>query len=88
MPLSLDRSIIRLLERMPWYDLVELFGLPGLTKMITKERISLLRDPLLKEHYEFARQLLQKEPLSVSGWCPEYRKKIRATLLSDRRYRA
>ncbi len=87
MPLDLDRSIIRLLERMPWYDLVELFGLSGLKKMITGERIRLLRDPLLKEHYKCARQLLHKEPLSISGWRPEYRKKIRATLLSDRRYR-
>jgi hypothetical protein len=87
MPLDLDRSIIRLLERMPWYDLIELFGLPGLKKMITRERIRFLRDPLLKEQYEVARQLLHKKPVSVSGWRPEYRKKIKATLLSDRRYR-
>jgi hypothetical protein len=87
MPLDLDRSIIRLLERMPWYDLIDLFGLPGLKKMITRERICFLRDPLLKEQYEFARQLLHKEPVSISGWRPEYRKKIKATLLSDRRYR-
>jgi hypothetical protein len=87
MPLDLNRSIIRLLERMPWYDLIGLFGLLGLKKMITRERIALLRDPLLKEQYEFARQLLHKEPVSVSGWRPEYRKKIKATLLSDRRYR-
>ena len=86
-PFDIDRSIVRLLERMQWYDLIGVFGLSGMKKMITRKRIDLLRDPLLKEHYEFARQLLHKEPLSISGWRPEYRKKIKATLLSDRRYR-
>ena len=86
-PMSYDASLIRVLERMAWFDLLSLFGLATLRKKLTKKIIAQLRDPLLREHYEFARQLLHKKPISSSGWRTEYRQKIRATLLSDRRYR-
>ena len=82
-----ETALIRMLERLPWYDLVNLFGIDGLTRLITPEIISRLRLKELKEKYEFVRKVLQGETVSFSGWSPEYREKIRHTLLSDRWYR-
>jgi hypothetical protein len=82
-----ERALIRILERLSWYDLVNLFGIDKLTKLLTKEIISQIRFNALQEKYEFARKVLQGEPVSFSGWSPEYREKIRHTLLSNRWYR-
>ena len=82
-----ERALIRILERLSWYDLVNLFGIDKLTKLLTKEIISQIRFKTLQEKYEFARKVLQGEPVSFSGWNPEYREKIRHTLLSNRWYR-
>ena len=83
-----DTALIRLFERLGWYDLIDLFGLDELTRLLTKERIAKLRIPELRERYELARKVLHGEPVSLSGWSPEYREKIRRTLLSHRWYRA
>ena len=81
-----ETMFIRLLERMPWFQLLEVFGITFLKKRITQRIIKKLRDPLLREHYESVRCILHGKTLPFSGWRTEYRQKIRATLLSDRRY--
>ena len=83
-----ETALIRILERLSWYDLVKLFGIDTLTKLLTKEVISQIRFKALQEKYEFARKVLQGEPVSFSGWSPEYREKIQHTLLSNRWYRS
>lgn len=82
-----DRALIRILERLSWYDLINLFGIDQLTQFLTKDLISQIRVNALQERYEFARKVLQGEPVSFSGWSPETREKIRHTLLSHRWYR-
>jgi hypothetical protein len=82
-----ETALVRMLERLSWYDLVNLFGIEALTHLITPEIISRLRLRELQEKYEFVRKVLQGETVSFSGWSPEYREKIRHTLLSDRWYR-
>jgi hypothetical protein len=82
-----ETALVRMLERLPWYDLVNLFGIDGLTQLITPKIISRLRLKELQEKYEFVRKVLQGETVSFSGWSPEYRERIRHTLLSDRWYR-
>ena len=82
-----DTALIRLFERLGWYDLIDLFGLDGLKILLTKERIVRLRIPELRERYELARKVLHGEPVSFSGWSPEARERIRRTFLSDRWYR-
>jgi hypothetical protein len=81
-----EKALVRMLERLSWYDLVALFGIDGLTRLITPEIISQLRFKELKEKYEFVRKVLQGETVSFSGWRPEYREKIGHTLLSNRWY--
>ncbi|MDY0092876.1 MAG: hypothetical protein RBT80_09280 [Candidatus Vecturithrix sp.] len=80
-------ALIRMLERLSWYDLIRLFGLEELTRLLTPDLIAQLRFPELRERYELVRKVLHGEPVSFSGWSPEYRQKIRRTLLSHRWYR-
>jgi hypothetical protein len=79
-----EKALIRMLEYLPWYDLLRLFGIEELRKLITKDVISKIRIRELREKYEFVRKILRGETVSFSGWSPEYREKIRHTLLSDR----
>jgi len=81
------KALVRIFERLSWYDLINLFGIEQLTKLLTKQAISGIRIRELREKYEFARKILHGEAVSFSGWSPEYREKIRNSLLSDRWYR-
>jgi len=83
-----EKVLLRMLERLSWYDLVKLFGIDGLTKLLTKEIIAQLRFQELRERYELVRKVLQGQAVSFSGWSPEYRQKIQHTLLSNRWYRS
>jgi hypothetical protein len=83
-----EKARIRMLERLSWYDLIRLFGIEGLKNLLTREIISKLRIRELREKYEFARKVLHGETVSYTGWSPEYREKIKHTLLSNRWYRA
>jgi len=74
----------RMLERLNWYELMDILGIDLIKKLLTPEIISKLRNKELKDRYERIRRILFKEPLSISGWDPEYRKKIKTTLLSYR----
>jgi len=76
-----ERILVRIFERLPWYDLVNLFGIDGLTRLLRKDVIARIRIGELREKYEFARKVLQGETVSFSGWSPEYREKIRHTLV-------
>ncbi len=82
-----DKAILRLLERLSWYDLVNLFGIKKLRTLLTPGLIARLRLREQREKYEFVRKVLRGEPVSVTGWSPEYREKIKHTLLSHRWYR-
>ena len=82
-----ESVLIRMLERLFWYDLLKLFGTDGMAELLTPGLIAGLRIKEQREKYELARKVLQGESVSFSGWSPEYREKIRHTLLSDRWYR-
>jgi len=81
------KALIRMFERLSWYELVSLFGMDELSKLLTKEIISRIRTKELRDKYEFARKILHKETVSFSGWSLEYREKIKHRLLSNRWYR-
>jgi len=83
-----EKIIIRALERLSWYDLLELFGKEELGKILTEDIIKKLRFKEMQDKYEFARKILQGEAVSYTGWSAEYRKKNRHTLLSNRWYRS
>ena len=82
------RVLIRMIERLSWYDLVNLLGIDFLKDNITPEIINGIRHKDFREKYEFVRKVLQGEAVSFSGWNPEYREKIKHTLLSNRWYSA
>ena len=50
-----ETALLRLLERLGWYDLIDLFGLDRLKILLTQERIARLRFQELRERYELAR---------------------------------
>ena len=58
------KALIRMLERLSWYDLVNLLGIDGSAKLLTKEIISRIRIKELRDKYGFARKILHKETVS------------------------
>lgn len=79
------RMIInRMLERLSWYELLDILGVDIIKHILTPEVIGRLRNKELKDRYERIRRILYKEPLPASGWDPEYRERIKSTLLSYR----
>jgi hypothetical protein len=81
---DLKLIVRRMLERLNWYELIDILGIEILKKSLTPEIIRSLRNKDLRERYERIRRILFKEPLPFSGWDPEYRKRIQTTLLSYR----
>ncbi|MFZ2323570.1 MAG: hypothetical protein WAV89_07735 [Ignavibacteriaceae bacterium] len=81
-----DLVINRMLERLSWSDLLDILGVDLLKKILVPGLINKLRSNELKDRYERIRRILFREPLPLSGWDPEYIKRIKTTLLSDRWY--
>ena len=83
-----ERVFLRMVERLSWYDLLDLLGIDSLRVFLTPARISKIRDETLREKYEYVGKVLHGAAVSFSGWDPESREKIRNTLLSHRWYRS
>ena len=76
----------RMLERLSWYDLLEILGTSSIKNYLTQETISKIRFVELREKYEYLRKVLSGEPISFTGWGAEYYSKIKHTLFSNRWY--
>jgi hypothetical protein len=87
-PFDAERIFVRMLERLSWYELIELLGLEFIKNHLSEDIIRKIRFKALRGRYETIRKVLSGDPLSFSGWDPEYREKIKYTLLSNRWYRA
>ncbi|OHD26385.1 MAG: hypothetical protein A2V99_08180 [Spirochaetes bacterium RBG_16_67_19] len=85
---SAERVLLRMLERLSWYDVLDLLGTDRLRTRLTTLLIARIRHDDVRERYEYVRRLLQGEALPLSGWDPASRAKVRDSLLSDRWYRA
>ena len=83
-----QRVLLRMLERLSWYDLLDLLGVDLLRTLLTPGTIAQIRRRDVRERYEHIKRVLHDEALPSSGWNPEYRERIRHTLLSDRWYRS
>ena len=86
-PFDAERIFVRMLERLSWYELIELLGLEFIKNHLSKDVIRKIRFKALRGRYETIRKILSGDPLSFSGWDHEYREKIKHTLLSNRWYR-
>ena len=87
-PFDSQQIFIRMLERLSWYELIDILGLEFIKNNLTEDVIKKVRFKALRERYETARNVLHGHPLPFSGWDPPYREKIKHTLLSNRWYRA
>ena len=86
-PFDAERIFVRMLERLSWYELIELLGLEFIKNHLSEDIIRKIRFKALRGRYETIRKILSGDPLSFSGWDHEYREKIKHTLLSNRWYR-
>ncbi len=87
-PFDQEKIFLRALERLPWHDILEVMGKENIMKLLTPERIEKLRFPEQRKRYERIRRILQREPLSFSGWNTQHRETYRRSLLSNRRDRS
>ena len=86
-PFTFDRLFVRMLERLSWYELIDLLGMEYIKEHLTPDIIGKIRFKTLRGRYETVRKLLSGHPVSFSGWHPQYREEIKHTLLSNRWYR-
>jgi hypothetical protein len=87
-PFTLERLLVRMLERLSWYELLDALGLEYLRQNLTGEIIAKIRFKTLRGRYERISRFLSGHPVSLSGWDPEYREEVKHTLLSHRWHRA
>jgi hypothetical protein len=84
---SREKILLRILERMGWYEVLELLGKDYLKKNLTVSLLRKIRNPNIKIRYEILRKFLQGEALSFTGWSDENSKRLKTSLLSERWYR-
>ena len=87
-PFTLERLLVRMLERLSWYELLDALGLEYLRQNLTGEIIAKIRFKTLRGRYERISRFLSGHPVSLSGWDPEYREEVKLSLLSHRWHRA
>jgi hypothetical protein len=81
-----ERIFVRMIERLSWYDLLNILGAQFIKEYLTRDIIKKIHYKDMQERYEFVRKILQGEAVSFSGWGHEYRERIKSTLLSNRWY--
>ena len=86
-PFDQERIFLRVIERLPWHDIVQIMGTERIIQLLTPERIAKLRFAGQRRRYERIRKILRGEPVSLSGWNPIYRETYQRSLLSNRWYR-
>ena len=87
-PFDRGKLLVRLLERLSWYELLEMFGSEGIKEILTPQIINKLRFPFMRHKYEFIRKVLHGEPVSFTGWSDESRARVKTTILSNRWHRS
>lgn len=83
-----EKVLIRLFERLSWYEILDMFGKEFLTKNLTPKLIKKISKADIRKKYEFIRKILQDKALPSSGWSVENRKRLEASVLSNRWYSA
>jgi len=81
-----ERSLLRLLERLSWYEVLQVFETDFLKENLTTKLVSKMRNVQLREKYELIRKILHGETLSLTGWDIKNRERIKSSLLSNRWY--
>jgi hypothetical protein len=79
-----EKILVRLIERLSWYELIDLFGKEFLIKNLSQSIIGKVRNSEIRNRYESIRKILQGEAVSNTGWSNKNRRRLKASLLSDR----
>jgi hypothetical protein len=80
--LTKEKILLRLIETLSWYEILDLLGKDYLRKNLTKDITNKIRNSVLRERYEYVRRILQNEALSSSGWSDENRKRLKTSIPS------
>ncbi|HNW59014.1 MAG TPA: hypothetical protein PKI62_05020 [bacterium] len=79
-------ALLRVFERMNWYDILDWFDPEFLNDHLTPELINNLRFPDARRKYGIIRKILHGEPISFPGWGVETHKRAQDAVLSNRWY--
>ena len=74
-----------MLEKLNWYGLLYLLGAPRIKKL-TIARIEKIHNPSIRNHYARLRKILHGETVPFTKWGPEFSKKVKDSLFSNRWY--
>ncbi len=77
-----------MLERLRWYDLLDLLGHKTLQKKLVPDVLKQIRSPDKRVKYKRLGKILRGDPVPFIRWCPEYREEVKDSLLSNRWYGA
>ena len=83
---NLDDLLVRLLERLSWYDLLDFFSPEEMAQKLTPVILDKIHDKEKREKYERLGKILRKEPVSFTKWGAQYSAECRDTLFSNRWY--
>lgn len=82
-----QRALVRVFERLDWYDILEVFGIQFVEEHLTPDIISRIRFADLRKRYDIIRRILHGEPVSFAGWSVATAERARNAVLSNRWYR-
>jgi len=81
---SKEKILVRLLERLSWYEIVDILSEKYLAKNLKISILSKIRNSAIRNKYEFIGRILRGETLSDSGWSIQNRERLKSSVLSHR----
>lgn len=81
-----ETFLIRIIENLEWYILIEIIPIDRLLSFITKERLQKIRSKRRRENLANAKSILLEQPLPFPRWDRCDFEKTRHGLLSNRWY--
>ncbi|MCD6269827.1 MAG: hypothetical protein J7J71_06800 [Deltaproteobacteria bacterium] len=83
---SKDDLLVRMLERLSWYDLLDFFSVEVMKEKLTHNFLLKIHNHEIRGKYERLGKILRGEPVQFTKWGAEYRAKCKDTLFSNRWY--
>jgi hypothetical protein len=83
-----DDLLVRMLERLSWYDLLEFYSPESLAEKLTTEVVQRVYLNEKRAKYERLAKILRGETVPFTKWGSEYREQCKNTLFSNRWYRS
>lgn len=81
-----DDLLIRMLERLNWYDLLDFFTPDVMAQKLTSNLLCRIRDNEKRAKYERLGKILRGETVSFTKWGAKYIAECKDTLFSNRWY--